>query len=366
VSLLPRVLFVDDEPRVLSAFELDLFEEFDVHTATSGPEGLDILASSEDFAVVVSDMRMPRMDGAEFLARVKQQHPQAVRILLTGYADMNAVVAAVNAGNIFRYLQKPCPRSMIVEALTDAVAEHRRRIEETERAQHAIRDTQRLIDSLSHELNTPLAVVQGLAQALREGTVEIDSGEHAELLDLIAEQSAELTATIKDLMVVGRSAVGGLTMSEDVIDVVALLRSVSAASGETIRIEGAPTFVSADAARLRSVLELLIDNALVHGASPVTASVAQLPYGVSIMVRDGGPGVPESIAATMFEPFVTGTGDRPGKATGGLGLSVARGLVGAMGGSIGYHRLAASTIFEVVLPSFCPEGDDPLGPVIRA
>jgi signal transduction histidine kinase len=350
VTPLPRVLFVDDEPRVLEALEVDFFDEYDVVTATSGEAGLEALAEQGPFEVVVSDMRMPRMDGAAFLTAVRSRHPEVVRILLTGYADIDAVVAAVNSGNIFRYLQKPCPRETLSGAIADAVAEHRRRLAESERAETAVSDTRRLIDSLSHELNTPLAAVQGLAQALHEQGGSLSGREQAELLGIIAAQSAELSSTIRDLMVVGRSAVGALAVRSDTVDVLELLRSCQADAVGDLRVEGEPTEVSTDPERLRRAVDLLVDNAFRHGAPPVVASVARLSHGVSIAVRDRGTGIADELVSDMFEPFVTGTGDRPGKATAGLGLAVARGLAQAMGGSLGHHRVGEWTVFELVVP----------------
>lgn len=121
----PRLLFVDDEPAVLDALAVNLRRAFEVVTATSGELGLEHLHAHSDFAVVVSDMRMPKMDGATFLARAREAAPDAVRILLTGQADLEATIKAVNQGQIFRFLTKPCPRDTLRGAIDSAVAQHR-------------------------------------------------------------------------------------------------------------------------------------------------------------------------------------------------------------------------------------------------
>lgn len=123
---LTRILCVDDEPNVLAGLERTLFEHFDVTTAESGAEGLEILADEEEaFAVVVSDMRMPQMDGATFLGRVRETAPDTVRVLLTGHSDLDAAIAAVNHGNIFRFLSKPCPQEALLAALRSATEQYR-------------------------------------------------------------------------------------------------------------------------------------------------------------------------------------------------------------------------------------------------
>lgn len=126
----PRVLCVDDEPAVLEALELNLARSFDVITAGSGAEALSLLAKA-DVQVVLSDMRMPEMDGAAFLSRVRLAHPRVVRLLLTGQADLPSAVAAVNDGQVFRFLTKPCPTDRLRAVVNEAVAQ--RRLQDTER-----------------------------------------------------------------------------------------------------------------------------------------------------------------------------------------------------------------------------------------
>jgi CheY-like chemotaxis protein len=121
----PRLLLVDDEPAVLEALALNLRRSFDVVTAPSGADGLEYLHAESDFAVVLSDMRMPKMDGATFLAQARAIAPDAVRILLTGQADLDAAIKAINQGQIFRFLTKPCPRDTLRGAIDSAVAQHR-------------------------------------------------------------------------------------------------------------------------------------------------------------------------------------------------------------------------------------------------
>jgi len=120
----PRVLCVDDEPQVLDGLELNLRRHYDLSKATSGAAALTLLEGDPDVAVIVSDMRMPGMDGAAFLARSRQVAPNAVRILLTGYADMSSAIAVVNEGQIFRFLTKPCSPPTLFAAVSAAVEQH--------------------------------------------------------------------------------------------------------------------------------------------------------------------------------------------------------------------------------------------------
>jgi len=121
----PRILCVDDEPRVQQGIRRVLFKSFDIVATESGASALELLAADDSFEVVVSDMQMPNMDGAALLAEVRRRKPEITRVLLTGHAAIDAAVAAVNRGQIFRFLTKPCPPEELAAALTDAVAQHR-------------------------------------------------------------------------------------------------------------------------------------------------------------------------------------------------------------------------------------------------
>jgi CheY-like chemotaxis protein len=118
------ILCVDDEPRVLDGLKLTLRHGFTVTTATSGAEGLAKLREMDGATVVISDMRMPVMDGAAFLTQVRKYWPDATRLLLTGETGRDAAVAAVNEGQIFRFLTKPCAPDKLLAAVEAAVRQH--------------------------------------------------------------------------------------------------------------------------------------------------------------------------------------------------------------------------------------------------
>jgi CheY-like chemotaxis protein len=125
VKVMPRILCVDDEPRVVDGIALQLRKEYEVHKAFSGNEALQKLRDVSGLAVVLCDMRMPGMDGATLLERIHQLHPRITRILLTGEAGRESAVQAVNRGQIFRFLTKPCPPDRLREAIEAGVDHHR-------------------------------------------------------------------------------------------------------------------------------------------------------------------------------------------------------------------------------------------------
>jgi response regulator RpfG family c-di-GMP phosphodiesterase len=120
-----RILFVDDEPNVLEGIRRTLRKQGEIYTAASGAEGLCMLNEAAPFALVVSDMRMPIMNGAQFLAKVREQAPDTVRMILSGQADLQATIAAVNDGHIYRFLSKPCPSEQLLGAVEDGLKQYR-------------------------------------------------------------------------------------------------------------------------------------------------------------------------------------------------------------------------------------------------
>ena len=127
---LPTILCVDDEPRVVDGLALHLRRDYQVLTAKGGQNALQILKEKGAPAVVVSDMRMPGMDGAALLKQVKDLYPETTRILLTGDPGRDAAIAAINDGQIFRFLAKPCPPDKLRSAIDAGVTHHRLQIAE--------------------------------------------------------------------------------------------------------------------------------------------------------------------------------------------------------------------------------------------
>ncbi len=199
---LPKVLCVDDEPNVLDGLKRQLRRKFDVETATSGAEGLAMLAKHGPFTVVVSDMRMPQMDGSQFLSAARAQSPDTVRLLLTGYADIEAAIRAVNEGSIFRFLSKPCPSELLSSALDAAVEQHRLRMAEKELLERTLRGS---IDALAEVLSLASPLAFGRARRIQRTAVEL-----AHTLGIVEIWQIEVAAILSQL--------GAVTLPHDTLE----------------------------------------------------------------------------------------------------------------------------------------------------
>lgn len=144
----PGVLFVDDEPNILDAYARQLRRQFEIRTCDNPRSALGLLAGDGPFGVVVSDFRMPEMDGVQFLREVRRRHPEITRIMLTGQADYQATIDAVNQGNIFRFLSKPCAPEDLAVATEDAMQLHELVMAEKELIEGTLKGTISVLSEL--------------------------------------------------------------------------------------------------------------------------------------------------------------------------------------------------------------------------
>jgi response regulator RpfG family c-di-GMP phosphodiesterase len=240
------ILLVDDEPSLLSALRRQLSETFDITTAEGGEQALAAIgnAREEPFAVVVCDMRMPGMDGIEVLKRIKAMSPDTVRIMLTGNADQQTAIEAINTGSIFRFFSKPCPIETLSEGLRAALDQYRLVTAERELLEKTLSGTIKVLADVM-SINDPAA--SALATRLRDWvrflTAEfklpqrwqldvaaslIPIGKMAIQPDLIAKKKSgqELTAVERDIFVrmpeAGRNLIASIPRLSKVAEIIYL------------------------------------------------------------------------------------------------------------------------------------------------
>jgi response regulator RpfG family c-di-GMP phosphodiesterase len=146
----PCLLVVDDEPEVCDSVSHLLYRNYRVLRAHSAAEAVELL-SQHAVEIIMTDQRMPEITGVEMLQKIKSQYPEAIRILFTGYADLNSVIAAINQGHVYRYLSKPWQPEELEAVVADAAAEYSRIVQQAqeltkcrERIAHLERENQRL------------------------------------------------------------------------------------------------------------------------------------------------------------------------------------------------------------------------------
>jgi response regulator RpfG family c-di-GMP phosphodiesterase len=206
-----KILFVDDEPHVLQSIQRQLRKRFELQTAAGGEEALQVLKQDGPFAIIVSDMRMPGMNGVELLAKVKDAYPDMVRIMLTGNADQETATEAVNTGQIFRFLTKPCPPALFITSLALAQRQYRLLTAEKELLQKTLKGSITVLSELLG-LSNPMAFSS--AVRFKNYVVQL-----AEILNLPNLWQYEISALM--------SQIGCVTLPGDVLSKIYLGRELN-------------------------------------------------------------------------------------------------------------------------------------------
>lgn len=198
----PKILCVDDEEQVLNGLEMLLGRRYNVLTATGGELALKMLVEHADVEAIISDMRMPGMDGAAFLREARDVAPDATRILLTGQAELASAIAAINEGQIFRFLTKPCPPSDLQIAIEAAVKQYRLVVSERVLLEGTLQGSIRaMIEVLS--MTNPLAFGRGTR-------VQSEAMKLAEKLDMGTPWQLNVAAMLMEI--------GSITLPDPVLE----------------------------------------------------------------------------------------------------------------------------------------------------
>ncbi len=266
-----RILLVDDETSVVAGIMRQFRKEFNLVPAGGGEEGLGLIETEGPFAVVVSDFRMPNMDGIQFLAKVCERSPDSVRVMLTGQADFGTSISAVNEGRIFRFLTKPCPPDVLSKTLHAAIDQYRLITAERDLLQRTLRGSIKLLTDIL-ALASPAAF--GRAMRARERARRVAS--HLEVPDpWIVELAAML------------SHIGCVTMPPETVDKMYQGKQLSPA--ETQMVERYPQVghdLLANIPRLETVAKIVVyQQKRYNGLGPPNDGVGgdEIPLGARIL-----------------------------------------------------------------------------------
>ena len=365
------LLIVDDEPDVLESLGHLFHRRYRVLTAPDGERALALMEANP-VHLILSDQRMPCMGGDIVLSRARLLQPDAIRILITGYADIQAVVNAVNNGQIYRYLTKPWDPSELEGVLCQAadqyelLAERRRLIAELTDANDRLTRANRnlaasvelktaFLEVASHEFNTPITMVQGLSELLRL----LDAGRDAqerEIVDQIALAARQLAKLVASTLKLLDADDLRRTLRPEPTDLATLLHGVTEGVMPLIRARALHLRIDVaddlgtfqiDADKVRDSVVNLLTNAIKFtpdgGQIALEAALAAgEPDEAEIRVIDRGIGVDSTELEHFFEPFFTqfdpsrhSSGDFGFNKRGlGLGLSLVKKFVTLHGGRV--------------------------------
>jgi signal transduction histidine kinase len=372
------VLYVDDDRANLLAFRAMADDVYDVVTARSGEEALQILSDTPDVAVLITDQRMPGMSGAELCEQARRSHPDTVRMLVTAYSDLSAAIDAINRGHVSRYLRKPWNPDELLAALREG-AELHRLTTMVQQLQVRISQTERmyalgvLVAGIGHELRNPLGwITTNLAFSLRslEGLAArltgLPAGPRGQAEEVLQEVKAALSDASEGAARV-LEIVDGISLSSRneppsraQVDLAQVARSIARlVHGEAMHRGRLDVVVEADLkvtgspTRVGQVLLNLVVNALqalpprAYADNRVAIRVYRDGAEACIEVSDNGRGIEPEPLRRIFDPFFTTKGEGTG-----LGLAISRQIVEEMGGVITVRsEVGAGTTFTVKLPA---------------
>lgn len=387
----PSILYVDDEPQSIKYFTRAFGSEFRVLTAGGTAEAERVLATEAQvqvggIGVLVTDQRMPVETGVQLLMRVKERYPSVIRLLTTAYADLSDAIAAVNRGEIHRYILKPWDLESLRADLRACLALHRARQAEQELLQARRQTMIALASYLAHELATPLATIASAAAGLErhlpalvrgyrrsaslDETAVIPPGTLAllESTPALIQASASRSRMLVRLLLMN---VGGGSMAGAPRVRVSLARLIDEALGcypfaageqDRVRIEGGDFALSGPPTLLIHVLHNLIKNALdaIHAAGKgnIHLLLRSGPDWNRLTITDTGCGIAPEAMPHIFDEFFSLKG--PGKGT-GMGLPFCRRVMTGLGGEIACRSvLGEYTRVELRFPPIpgCPNLDD--------
>lgn len=364
---LQDILVVDDEVDNLDLLKRTFRREYNVHTANSAQEALRLLETQE-FAVIVSDQRMPEMTGVELLQRAREKYPYTIRILLTGYTDINALVDAINMGHVYRYVTKPWSREEIVMTVKRAVEHYEttkqnfRLLEElkvkNEQLENSYKQLKRL-DELktrfmvisSHELRTPASIISGNLELLMSGAMGDFQKDQKEIIENAYKGTTRLIDLIEDVLSVLRIDshklklnISSFNMHDLVDESIGALKIFLNERKQTV-VNNIPAMeLEADRNRMYQVIINLLSNAMKYSKDGATIEFnGQIENGMFHMIcRDNGIGIPKPELEKIFEKFYQ-LGDADQHRTSkhkfmgggsGLGLTIVRGTMEEHNGKI--------------------------------
>ena len=363
------LLVVDDEPDVLESLRHLFHRAYRVLTADAGAPAIELL-NREDVHVILSDQRMPGMTGDAFLSQARHVRPDAVRMLFTGYADIQAVINAVNEGRIFRYILKPWDPLELEGIVRQAaeqfelLAERKRLIDQLQQANARLTQANQelaeantlkgaFIEVASHEFNTPITLVLGLSELLRLLNPDRDPKER-EVVERIAGSARQLAKLVANTLTLMRSEDFRQTLRREPVRLAELLKDVAgrvepfvAARHQRfeVRVDDDLGEFEVDSAKIGDAVLNLLTNAIKFtpdGGEVSLSARLTSPDEASIEIADRGIGLEPRALNQMFQPFFTefdpsrhSSGDFGFQKRGlGLGLSIVRQFVELHGGAV--------------------------------
>jgi signal transduction histidine kinase len=335
------ILYVDDEPSNLIVFEAAFEEQFHVSTCSSAEEALSFL-KSHPVPVVVADQRMPDMTGVEMFSRMRTAYPHTQRVILSGFTDTDAIIDAINEGQVFQFVRKPWQRVELLTVLQRALDAHDLSLQNsvlTERLLVSERCAMlgQATGRIAHEMANQINILPLIELIEDEYADDRQLQQFARAARATYERLTELIAEVKNFMRFETQAIElkPLPLDESIQELLSFLRFNSAVPADMVEAEirSNPT-VLGNKLKLHQVLVNLIRNAVDalerKPGGRVRICLDREDGQAVITIADNGPGIPAEVLPRIWEPYFSTKGERGN----GMGLDIAKRLIEAHHGTI--------------------------------
>lgn len=339
------ILCVDDEIDNVEALERIFRSNYLVLKATSGQQALELLDQNPDpISLIITDQRMPHMTGVEFLSQTLEKHPDTIRILLTGYADMESVIAAVNSGQIYRYLNKPWDPIDLTSTVARAIERYELQAELKRKnieLSSALAELQVLDQAknqfmilINHELKTPLTSILSFSELLSETRL---SEEQELCLSRIEKGANRLRDLVDDVLMIVSAETKVLKPKTSQFEINGLLQALPPQLEKQLKLKNQVLSRSlidkkgiADFSLIQQVLERILSNAIKFGNQgsniEFTAELSQ-PHRLSLAILNQGPQIPNHMIAKILKPFFLDEDVMNHSVGTGLGLTLCQAIL---------------------------------------
>ena len=351
------VLYVDDESNNLLSFRAAFRRNYKIFIAGSAAEGMEIL-NKEFVHVIIADQRMPQSTGVEFFNAVRKSHPHPIRILLTGYTDAEAIVDAINKGEIYRYIKKPWDELELQNAIQNAYEIYitrdklDKKIIELEKTNDELN---RFVYSTSHDLRSPLASIMGILNlAEMENSIQDPNGYMNMIETCVKKMDMYIQKIIeyyKSIRVEDEYCKINFKVLLD--ESISLFKMQQANVRYVVNVDQPVDFFT-DAFRLSVIIDNLISNAVKYqkpaeADQRVTVTVKTTADKASITIEDNGIGIPENHLNNIFKMFFRSANSVNGL---GIGLYIVKEALNRIGGKISVEStFDQGTSFHLEIPN---------------
>lgn len=374
-----QILYVDDEQENLTVFKYTFNKYYKVHTALSAKEGVEILRNN-DIQIIITDQRMPEVTGIEFLESIITEFPDTIRIILTGFSDIEAVINAINKGKVYKYIKKPWDnndfkitidnaleaynlkqdnKKLLLELqdanskLKDINQELETNIEELKVAKNKAEESDKLksafLANISHEIRTPLNAILGYTHLMTSR--ELPADQKTEFEGYISSGSKRLLNLIDDVITLSKIESEQIEITKNTFRLNSFLKEfldycnirINECEKENINIslqtqESEDFKITTDGQKLKQIFKKLLDNALKftnQGLITFGYEVQENENQILFYIIDTGKGISIDKQNIIFEKFTKIDLDPLKLHEGtGLGLAISKSYVDLLGGSI--------------------------------